>query len=319
MQRARIGVRSIAEAVMSELDRVRVLGRWVAAFALLSACGDDGSSTTGSGGASTATTTTTSSAGGGATTGAGGQATGTGGAGGGCGDCQGFDCCPSGCANLQNDIHHCGTCGNDCTVGLPDGAEPYCDHGTCGTPPCDGSTTCNVAGQFCCGTSCCNAGELCCSVPGPIGENLGCVAPTEQGTCPTGCVLCRCVSEGTLIATPEGPRTIESLQPGDLVYTEVDETVTPVPIAFVSKKPVHDHTMVHAELANGAELVMSAEHPLGDGRALGEVRVGDTIDGVVVRRVTIEPYRGAFTYDLLPARGTGRYVASGVFVGSTLR
>jgi hypothetical protein len=60
------------------------------------------------------------------------------------------------------------------------------------------------------------------------------------------------------------------------------------------------------------------EHPLGDGRALGDVRAGDLIDGERVERVTTEPYAGGYTYDLLPARGTGRYVASGVFVGSPL-
>ncbi len=292
---------------------------WVGAFAIVAGCGDDGGAT-GAGGSSSSSTTSSTATGGGGATGSGGATTsGTGGTGGAsCGDCQGFDCCPDGCANLQNDIHHCGTCDEDCTVGLPDGAPPYCDHGTCGAPPCDGGTTCN-GGEQCCGTSCCGVGELCCSVPGPVGETLGCVAPTAEGTCPTGCVLCRCVSEGTLVATPEGPRAIETLQPGDLVYTEVGDAVMPVPIAFVSKKPVADHSMVHAQLEGGAELVMSAEHPLGDGRALGDVRVGDTIDGVLVQRVTIEPYRGAYTYDLLPARGTGRYVASGVFVGSTLR
>jgi hypothetical protein len=292
------------------------------AVACVVGCGGDVVTTTGAGGGdatSTASSGTTSAQGGATTTGQGGATSTTTGQGGAtCGDCQGFDCCPTGCTNLQNDVHHCGTCDDDCTAGQPPDSVAYCDHGTCGVPPCGGTTVCNDPGETCCGTTCCAGGELCCSVPGPIGETLGCFAPVD-GTCPKGCVLCECASEGTMIATPEGDRPIESLVPGDLVYTEVDDTLTPVPLALVSKKPVREHVMVRAHLANGRDLVMSAGHPLGDGRKLGDVHEGDLIDGVRVERVTVEAYDRSHTYDLLPARGSGRYVANGVFVGTTLR
>ena len=56
-----------------------------------------------------------------------------GGGGGGCtAQCQsGFTCCGGTCVTENNDINNCGACGHKCT-----GTHPYCNNGTCGSPPC---------------------------------------------------------------------------------------------------------------------------------------------------------------------------------------
>jgi len=94
----------------------------------------------------------------------------------------GFTCCNGQCVNDKNDILNCGMCGRVCT-----GSHPYCNNGTCGTPPCNG-VLCPVS-EFCCGTQCCTQGDLCCDVPGPILTGPHCTAPVN-GTCPVGCPLC---------------------------------------------------------------------------------------------------------------------------------
>jgi len=96
--------------------------------------------------------------------------------------CVGFKCCDGRCVNPNNDILNCGTCGTTCA-----GPNPYCNHGTCGSPPCEG-TACS-GGTTCCGTECCGGGELCCTVTilGP--ERTDCFQPVN-GSCPPGCTGC---------------------------------------------------------------------------------------------------------------------------------
>jgi hypothetical protein len=95
----------------------------------------------------------------------------------------GLKCCKGVCVNEMNDIHNCGGCNIACA-----GANPYCNNGVCGTPPCNGAAC--PASEFCCGTQCCMQGMLCCSVPGPVVmPGPTCNAPVN-GTCPVGCPLC---------------------------------------------------------------------------------------------------------------------------------
>jgi hypothetical protein len=98
----------------------------------------------------------------------------------------GTTCCGAACVNLLNDIDNCGACGTKCSTG----AEPYCNNGTCGAPPCNMQMPCG-AGQFCCNVECCMPGMLCCEVQ-LAGPSTGpaCTAP-ENGTCPIGCPLCK--------------------------------------------------------------------------------------------------------------------------------
>jgi hypothetical protein len=55
-----------------------------------------------------------------------------------------------------------------------------------------------------------------------------------------------------------------------------------------------------------------------DGRPLSSLSSGDTLDGARVTGVSVVPYGGERTFDLLPAGPTGAYWADGVLLGSTL-
>jgi hypothetical protein len=223
-----------------------------------------------------------------------------------------FVCCGSLCVNPDNDILHCGDCSSKCG-----GAAPYCDHGKCGTPPCNAPQLCG-AGALCCGASCCQAGQICCDVPGPVEMGPACTAPTAEGTCPKGCPLCVCASPDTPIATPAGDRLIADLRPGDLVYSVEHDAVVVVPVARINRAPVTEHHMVRVALASGRILEISAPHPTADGRTFGDLRPGTLLDGIVVTSVTLVPYAHPFTYDILPASATGAYYAGGALIGSTL-
>ena len=221
----------------------------------------------------------------------------------------GLSCCASRCTNTDNDVKNCGTCGHECP-----GTFPYCDNGTCGTPPCT-STSCGAGS--CCDTQCCSAGQLCCVVPGgPLGPPR-CVAPVND-SCPPGCPNCPCASPDTPIATPSGERPISLLRPGDLVYSIDDEAVTAVPIKSVNVNPVVGHHVLRLVLASGVVLEISAMHPTADGRTLATLGPGGTLDGVKVLSVEQVPYAHASTYDILPDSDTGTYYAGGVLLGSTL-
>lgn len=223
-----------------------------------------------------------------------------------------FKCCGSLCVNPNNDILNCGTCGKVC------GGTPYCDQGTCGTAPCNSPALCGPAGQ-CCGMTCCKPGEICCDVPGPVASGPKCQAPDPTThTCDKGCPLCKCASPDTPIATPGGDRPIADLAVGDLVYSVDRDAVVIVPIARIHRTPVRDHRVVRVSLASGAILEISALHPTADGGTFGTLRVGQSLDGVRIMAVESVPYGHPFTYDILPASGTGTYYAGGARIGSTL-
>lgn len=266
--------------------------------------------------------------------GGGGATEGGGGIGGGpccaLGQGGGTACCGGRCVGLGNDPYNCRGCGVICPTGTycggtcPDGTK--CDHGPCGDgatcqegcvkPPC--STSC-ASGSQCCGSSCCSAGQLCCDTRGPGGGTvMGCTDPTDQGTCPLGCLLCVCASPDTPVATPTGNRPIASLRVGDAVYSVDDYAVKAVPILRINRVASPNHHVSRITLANGATLEISGRHPTADGRSIADLRAGDTLDGVAITDVTSIPYAHAYTYDILPASDSGAYYAGGVLIGSTL-
>ncbi|MGE5373761.1 MAG: Hint domain-containing protein [Bacteroidota bacterium] len=129
-----------------------------------------------------------------------------------------------------------------------------------------------------------------------------------------------CLAAGTLIDTPRGAVRVEELKMGDLVWTE-DESGRRVIGSVVRTGHVSvpaSHQMVHVSLSDGRELWASPGHPTADGRTLGELRAGDTLDGARIVQVEILPYGQAFTYDILPSGTTGFYWANGILMGSTL-
>lgn len=238
---------------------------------------------------------------------------GSGGAGGGpacdtdCGPAR--ECCDGTCVNLQNDPLNCGTCGRRCS------AEPYCGDGECGIPAC--FTTCTSG--TCCGTSCCSEAEICCQAQAPVSRVPYCQEPDNRGSCSPGCApLCVCASPDTPIATPSGARRIADLAVGDPVYSVDHGRMVAVPVASVRRNPAANHRVVRLELDGGVTLEISPLHPTADGRLFGELRTGEALDGVRIRRATMVAYQHDATYDVLPASDTGAYFAGGVLIGSTL-
>jgi hypothetical protein len=129
-----------------------------------------------------------------------------------------------------------------------------------------------------------------------------------------------CLAEGTLIDTPSGEIAVQDLKVGDKVWTK-DPTGNRIamPILTVSKTPAPlAHEMIHLKLMDGRELFVSPGHPVGDGRFIGELKKGDKLDRSRVIYLEKIPYGKNFTYDILPAGGTGFYWANGTLLDSTL-
>ena len=133
-------------------------------------------------------------------------------------------------------------------------------------------------------------------------------------TCPI------CLQAGTLIDTPRGSVRVEDLKVGDTVWTrdEAGRRVSTALIRIGRVKIPATHKMIHITLRDGRELWASAGHPTADGRRLGDLNVGDFLDGSQIIQLVHVPYQGDYTYDILPAGVTGFYWANGILIGSTL-
>jgi hypothetical protein len=103
------------------------------------------------------------------------------------------------------------------------------------------------------------------------------------------------------------------------VYSVEHAAVVVVPVLNANRHGVgHDHHVVEVVLANGAVLRISPRHPTADGRVFGDLVPGDRLGEVDVVAVKLVAYDSEFTYDILPATGTGFYFAGGALIGSTL-
>jgi hypothetical protein len=135
---------------------------------------------------------------------------------------------------------------------------------------------------------------------------------------PPACPIC--LAATTQIATPGGQVRVTDLKPGMVVWTAdaSGARVAEPLIAIGSVEVPPDHVMVHLELADGRELLVSPGHPTADGRRAGELRAGDQLDGSTITEWELVPYAADRTYDILPAGGTGEYWANRILMGSTL-
>ena len=147
----------------------------------------------------------------------------------------------------------------------------------------------------------------------------GQIAVTSQtASGPPPCPIC--LARGTRIATPSGPIAVEDLREGMTVWTAdaLGDRIAAVVTIVGSMTAPADHTVVRLVLADGRALYASPGHPLADGRLLGSIAVGDTVDGVAVTNAERVPYGSGTTFDLLPSGPTGTYWADGVPLASTL-
>jgi hypothetical protein len=130
-----------------------------------------------------------------------------------------------------------------------------------------------------------------------------------------------CLSIGTRIDTPEGPIPVERLRLGDPVWTldANGRRIAGTVIALGSTPAPVGHQVVRLALDDGRTVTASPGHPLADGRRLGELRVGDVVDGSLVVAADRVPYTGEETFDLVTSGPTGLYLAGGIPLDSTIR
>lgn len=141
----------------------------------------------------------------------------------------------------------------------------------------------------------------------------------RQQAGPPPCPIC--LALGTRIATPSGEIAVQDLRSGDMVWTsDADGARVSAPLIAVGNTPVPaTHVVVRVALDDGRLVYVSPGHPTADGRHIGDLAAGDTLDGTRIASVERAAYGGGATYDILPAGATGVYWANGVLLGSTLR
>jgi len=129
-----------------------------------------------------------------------------------------------------------------------------------------------------------------------------------------------CLAGDTLIDTPGGPVEVRKLRQGMAVWTvDASGAQRAAVILKTAKREVAlTHQMVRLVLSDGRSLFVSPAHPAVDGRLIGTLSAGDSLDGARVVTAERVPYIEAATYDILPSGETGDYRANGILVGSTL-
>lgn len=130
-----------------------------------------------------------------------------------------------------------------------------------------------------------------------------------------------CLSEETVIDTPNGSLNVKALEEGMSVYTQDESGNKYIGTILQTGKTMvsPSHKMIHISLADNRELYVSPNHPTADGRLVGELSIGDTIDGSQIKNAELVVYHGTYTYDILPSGQTGFYWANGILIKSTLK
>ena len=124
---------------------------------------------------------------------------------------------------------------------------------------------------------------------------------------------------GTLIDTPAGEIPVEKIERGMTVWSlnEAGERIAVV-VTETGFTPLSSTIkVVKLTLSDGRSVTASAGHPSAEGRALGDYKPGDVLDGAAIVAVEIVDYDGGATFDILPGGATGLYRADGVLLKST--
>lgn len=134
-------------------------------------------------------------------------------------------------------------------------------------------------------------------------------------TCPI------CLAKHTLIDTPQGAIPVEELRKGMPVWTitKSGERVSAVIIETAKPTVPRTHQVVHITLEDGRDVFASPGHPTTDGQTIGNLSVGDFLNGSRVVKAELVPYQKGNTYDILPSGETGFYWADDILLGSTLQ
>jgi hypothetical protein len=165
---------------------------------------------------------------------------------------------------------------------------------------------------------------LFCDVPNiRCPEGYECRGEYTYSACMTsGCPLLKCLSSETTVATPSGEVLVRELVVGSLVWTVgEDGNRVAAPLLRTSRLDASPgHTMSRVVLDDGRQLLASPGHPTClKGLSVGALAAHARFDHSVVVTADVVPYRGAQTFDILPAGRSGCYWANGVLVGSTLK
>lgn len=134
-------------------------------------------------------------------------------------------------------------------------------------------------------------------------------------TCPI------CLGAHTLIDTPRGQVAVEDLHQGDEIWTldASGERSRAIVLKVARILVPANHKMVYLVLDDGRQLQASPGHPTANGRSLGDLQIGDFLDGGRVIAIWRILYGQPATYDVLPAGETGVYWANDILLGSTLK
>ncbi|HEV8229667.1 MAG TPA: Hint domain-containing protein, partial [Candidatus Limnocylindria bacterium] len=135
---------------------------------------------------------------------------------------------------------------------------------------------------------------------------------------PPNCPIC--LARGTRIATPAGEVAVEELRVGDIVWTlDAAGARVAAPVLEIGSTPVPEtHEVVRVSLDDRRVVTVSPGHPTADGRRVGDLAVGDILDGSRIMRADRIAYDGGATFDIRPAGETGVYWANGVLLATTI-
>jgi hypothetical protein len=149
-------------------------------------------------------------------------------------------------------------------------------------------------------------------------DSFGHVYNVHQGSGIGACPIC--LAGNSPISTPTGPLAVSTIRTGMLVWSTATDgrLEDAVVLETISRLDAPGSRLIHLVLADGRELTASPSHRIGDGRALGSLRIGDQVDGNRIANIEVVPDLLGFTYDLLPSGETGEYFVDGILVQSTL-
>lgn len=149
-------------------------------------------------------------------------------------------------------------------------------------------------------------------------DRPGNIAVTGSRPLLGGCPIC--LVAGTTISTPDGPIPVDRLRVGMPIWTlGPDGGRQLARVQSVGHVPMPlGHDAVDVALADGRHVTASAGHPTLDGRALGQLRAGDILDGSRVIAAHLIHLHDSGTYDVLPSGDSGAYWANGILMRSTL-